>query len=836
MIGDFGEVYLMDWGLAKVLTGEGEVPVAAMAPVATVVPGPTVAAPAAVPLPGNVGVPATANSKVVVHRGPDPDLTEDGAILGTPAYMPPEQAIGRLDDIDPRSDIYSLGAILYETLTLAPPIDREGGYMAMLMRVSQGEIAPPEQRAPDRARQGRIPRELAAIAMKALARRPADRYPGAEALRRDIERFQEGRSVSAKEDTYREAAWKLVKRNKAASLAAAVALLVLVCSVAFSFNAWRKAVRANEEFAQAQKEKREQALKAVPAIVESARLSLSVDRRKLDSSLAQINLALDYDPDNAEARLLKGQVQIVLGDFAAARAELQEYLRQKPKDAEARRLAELCATARRDDVPTLLAFAEVFMKQNAPGLADSLLSKYGPTSQQARARLFDLYRKRIEAAWQGRGQWLNHDPNGIYELYMNGVTQLTDLAPLREIPLTKLYLGRCSQLRDLGPLHGMQLKYLSLEQCPQLRDLAPLRGMPLTWLNLQRCEQLSDLTPLRGLPLTHLDLGGCRRIHDFTPLQGLPLAELGLRSCDQIRELSPIKGLPLTRLDLWECKQVRDLTPLHGMKLNSLALGWTAVQDLKPLQGMPLTELTMHFCSQVRDLTPLANMKLTVLDMAGCSQVRDLSPLRGMRFTSLDVRFCSQVRDLSPLEGLSFTKLDLQGCSQVRDLSPLRDMPLTELNLTNCQQVFDLAPLQRLKLTTLNLNRCELVQDLAPLRGMPLTTLSLGGCRRVRDLTPLHHMPLTSLWLRDCGQLQDLAPLRGMKLTALDIRGCVHVRDLTPLAETTLAELYFTPRGITRGIEVLRQLKTLKTIAVDDTGRYPALEFWKRYDAGEFAK
>ncbi|OAI48206.1 hypothetical protein AYO44_07540 [Planctomycetaceae bacterium SCGC AG-212-F19] len=822
MLGDFGEVYVMDWGLAKVLAGGPGELVGVLAPAAA----PTVG--------GSPHVSAKKSSKVVTSREPEADLTQEGSIIGTPTYMPPEQASGALHALTPRSDVYALGAILYEILTLQPPVDKEGGYLAVLMRVMQGEILAPEQRAPARAKKGKIPRELAAVAMKALARNPGDRYPSAEALRQDIERYQEGRSVSAKEDTYREAVWKLIKRNKAASLAATLALLVLVGSMAFSFQAWRKAVRANQEFVKEQEEKRNQALKAVPAFVESARLSLSSDRRNLDAALAQINVALDYDPDNAEARLLKGQMLIVLGNFTAARTELQEYLRRKPQDGLARKLAELCGAARRDDVPTQLAFAEVFMKQNAPGLADGLLSKYGQTSEEARGKLFDLYRKRIEAAWQGRGQWLNRDPNGIYELYLNNFTQLTDLTPVQGVPLTKLHLSGANQLRDLGPLRDTKLKFLDLSNCSQLRDLAPLKDMPLTWLSLHRCDQVRDLTPLHGMSLTNLHMGGCRQIRDFTPLQGMPLAELGLSGCDQINDLAMLKGLPLTKLDLWESKAVRDLTPLQGMKLTSLRLGWTAVQDLAPLRGMPLTDLSLHFCGQVRDLTPLAGMQLASLDLTGCSQVRDLTPLRGMRFTALDIRFCSQVRDLSALEGMSFTKLDMSGCSQVRDLAPLRGMPLAELTLANCNQVFDLTPLQGMKLTTLNLNNCGLVQDLAPLRGMPLTTLYISGCSQLRDLAPLHDLPLSTLSLRDCGQLQDVAPLRGMKLTTLDIRGCGQVRDLVPLAETTLAEVYVSPKGTGRGIEGLRQLKTLKTVVVDDNRRFPTAEFWKRYDAGEF--
>src|SRR5262249_40948276 len=158
------------------------------------------------------------------------DLTQDGAVVGTPVYMAPEQATGSAQAVDHQSDIYSLGAILYELLTLRPPIEKDGGQVAVLMRVAQGEIAPPQQRSPERARAGKVPTELAAVAMKAMARQKQDRYPNVEAFRKDIEWFQEGRSVSAKEDTRREMMWKFVKRNKALSGAALVVAVVLVWS------------------------------------------------------------------------------------------------------------------------------------------------------------------------------------------------------------------------------------------------------------------------------------------------------------------------------------------------------------------------------------------------------------------------------------------------------------------------------------------------------------------------------------------------------------------------------------------------------------------------------
>src|SRR5205085_7854122 len=121
MLGDFGEVYVMDWGLAKVLGRDEpktDVPAEAMKKVR--------------------------DSKVQTGRKADSNLTQDGAVMGTPSYMPPQQAMGQTGDIDQRSDIYSLGAILYEILTLAPPVGRSGEQLDILIRVAEGRIVPPE--------------------------------------------------------------------------------------------------------------------------------------------------------------------------------------------------------------------------------------------------------------------------------------------------------------------------------------------------------------------------------------------------------------------------------------------------------------------------------------------------------------------------------------------------------------------------------------------------------------------------------------------------------------------------------------------------------------------
>jgi serine/threonine protein kinase len=596
MIGDFGEVYVMDWGLAKVLK-EGSTARKAGPPSAIAVSPSHVA-----PIPMASGPNVKQSSKVETSRGGEADLTQEGAILGTPVYMPPEQATGNVDAIDQRSDIYSLGAILYEMLTLQAPVTRDDGYLAILMRVVQGEITLPEQRNPERAKAGKIPKEVAAIAMKALAKNPQDRYLNVEVLRRDIERYQEGRSVSAKEDTKWEMIWKFVKRNKALSAATVVVAVVLLWSSVVNYLARRQLQDRTE--------------KAVPALVENARLS--VERRKFPNALTNADLALIYAPDHAEARLLKGQLLILDKKFAEAGADLDKYLRQRPDDAQARRLRDLCSRPRPEDVSNLLAIALVFEQQKNLDLADGLLTQHARNSFEARKKLLELYRKKIEAHWPGLGQQLSMDGAGIYSLSLYAQKRLTRLDCLEGMPITTLNLGDCIGIDDLTPLKGMPLQSLDLLNCGQVRDLTPLQGMPLTKLHLSGCTGVRDLGPLRGLPLTVLHMNGCTQVRDLTGLKGLPLTALILHGCGGVQDLSPLHGLPLATLSLYGCEKVQDLTPLQGMPLKTLDLTYCAgVQDLTPLADLPLTSLN----------TPRNRMK----GMEAVRRIKSLEAVNGMK-------------------------------------------------------------------------------------------------------------------------------------------------------------------------------------------------------------
>ena len=118
--------------------------------------------------------------------GEDSKLTQVGQILGTPQYIAPEQASGKREAISPRTDVYSLGTILYEMLTGCPSVEGETP-MDMICNILHEEIIPPRKRDP------KIPVELEKICLKALEKDPARRYPNAKSLARDLERYLSGK-------------------------------------------------------------------------------------------------------------------------------------------------------------------------------------------------------------------------------------------------------------------------------------------------------------------------------------------------------------------------------------------------------------------------------------------------------------------------------------------------------------------------------------------------------------------------------------------------------------------------------------------------------------------
>jgi len=324
MVGRYGEAYVMDWGLARVLGHEDRRDLRI--------------------------VPAQSESVIrserheVASDAPDSPLhTMDGDVVGTPAYMSPEQAFGRIARIGPASDVYSMGAILYHLLTGRMPYLPEGARLsarAIHARVMQG---PPEPIASVRSG---TPPELVAICEKAMEREIERRYGSMEALASDLRAHLERRVVRAYETGLWAELRKLVSRNRAAAAAIGLALVVTLVITLVSMQTLRH--QRNEATALAQEKE-----------VQRLRANRELDQKRLEELQREWKSLFPLDPAKLpaienlleEARQLHGQLpdyERALSDEVAElpagpdpRRAWVEDLEQQAAGEQAERRAEL---------------------------------------------------------------------------------------------------------------------------------------------------------------------------------------------------------------------------------------------------------------------------------------------------------------------------------------------------------------------------------------------------------------------------------------------------------------------------------------------------------------
>jgi serine/threonine-protein kinase len=193
------------------------------------------------------GTPRITDFGLVRSIDAGPEFTRSGALIGTPSYMAPEQAMGRASAVGPAVDIHALGSVLYEMLTGRPPFEGRSACETLQQVVS-------EEPTPLSRLNAQVPRDLETICLKCLQKSPARRYASAQDLADDLYRFLDGKPVLARPVGMLERAVKWVRRRPAAALL--VGALVVALGAVIGAGVWLQQQAADQQAARAQREQR----------------------------------------------------------------------------------------------------------------------------------------------------------------------------------------------------------------------------------------------------------------------------------------------------------------------------------------------------------------------------------------------------------------------------------------------------------------------------------------------------------------------------------------------------------------------------------------------------
>ena len=262
--------------------------------------------------------------------------TSDGTIMGSPSYMPPEQARGDLSSVSPRSDLYSLGAILYQMLTARPPFVAERPLDTVLQVINNEPVAP-------RDLQPGLPVDLETICMKALQKDPASRYASCADLAADLRRFINGEPILARPVSRLERMWRWCRRNPKVAVPSGLAGVFIVSTALISTWAWNSAATAADQIAKERdnvKEQRDEAEKqkgiaqaqtiiAVANADKARKEQAEADRQRVLAGEAKLQAEKNQ-------KLAENQAMLALKNMQFIVTEIDDRLAKQPGMSELR--------------------------------------------------------------------------------------------------------------------------------------------------------------------------------------------------------------------------------------------------------------------------------------------------------------------------------------------------------------------------------------------------------------------------------------------------------------------------------------------------------------------
>jgi tRNA A-37 threonylcarbamoyl transferase component Bud32 len=508
----------------------------------------------------------------------DATLTQTGFIAGTPLYMAPEQAAG--EPIDARTDLFSLGSVLYELCTGRPAF-RAPTTLAVMKRVSEETPRPIREVNPDIPES--VCRLIERLHAKKAADRPASAMEVADLLAQLLADLQQPGSAG-----------HVAKVPKSPPASA---------SMKPAPRRW---------------------LWAAAALVLFAGLGLGEATGVTDVRGTVIRLfspegtlVVEVDDPSVSVTVDGGDVVITGAGAKEIRLKPGQYKVEASKDGKLVRQELVTVTRNGRQVVRISKDAGPLTEAERWEKAVAAL----PAAEQVKAVARRL--QQLNPGFDGKVTpnivdgvvvWLSFLTDDVADispvrvfgrlekLECHGTCprkgKLSDLTPLRGLRLNYLEVT-CTLVSDLSPLRDMHLAYLYLGDT-LVSDLSPLRGSRLGWLGLQNTG-VRDLSPLRGMPLITLDLHGASRVSDLSPLDSMRLEYLNLTGLP-VSDISVVGSLKSLGWLNVTSTPVSDLTPLRGLSLKILAIPNTRVKDLTPIKMLPLTELHLTYRPEYKEV------------------------------------------------------------------------------------------------------------------------------------------------------------------------------------------------------------------------------------------
>ncbi len=806
--------------------------------------------------PGNVildqaGVPHVTDFGLAKQLGASFHLTLAGEALGTPNYMPPEQAAGKQDLIGFESDVWSLGAVLYEVLTRRPPFDGESAH-EVLRKVLDSEPEPP------RAINESIPRELELITLKCLEKPIGRRYRTAIDLAADLNRYITGGVVEAKPPSllYRSRKFALRHRLALGIVALILSLATILSAVMFNLkqrqeSVWRLAanhsllagapeaaavLRADLQGPGSPPPADPLGLRLPagqwlwferPALLNDVRVEVDVVWTRVPDGI-QIAINANRETTAAAPQLPQGYIatyhNVSGGNCDILRVQQgPEVLHRAPLAGQSFGVARLIFQRRGTLLQLFHDGALVEEVHDILPLAGSGhdqvgLRCLGGDMRVRRVRIHRLPLPELSPPLVAGDALANHGNwRGAADHYL---TVHQDFAGSAFIPeaLAKAYF--CA-LRAETPALAARAERLLAEEHPA----SPMRRFVLEE-QIRRLWIAGKQTDALELVAEVLALDPSSRILEFLlENRDRPLLSPSRRRLfELLPRCSAALNLDLTGLGL------EDLDFLAGVRLRSLDVSRNRIEDLGPLIGTGLTTLICRH-NRIYELGPLDDLPLVVLDCS-YNPITSLAPLAGSGLQHLEVRGTA-ISDLGPLAELPLKAVRVDH-TPIPSLTPLRALRLNELGVAGTL-LTELGPLNTDNMVTLDISGTAIaalpdladgqlrrlncadtpLDDLRALAGTGLRTLDCSRIR-ARDFSPLAGLPLAELHadetaLSDLARLgldrlerlsvagtplTDLGPLADSRLYRLDASR-TPVADLSPLAGTTLRELAIARSEVT---------------------------------------